>query len=85
MAQKKLAQPKVINFLENNIAKYLKEIKKVSVHNGDFLPEIKSKTDPSKFKQRSERTAPPSNNNYSNGGTRSSKRKRKKIKIVMVE
>ncbi|ADO77108.1 PolC-type DNA polymerase III [Halanaerobium praevalens] len=80
MAQKKLAQPKVINFLENNIAKYLKEIKKVSVHNGDFLPEIKSKTDPSKFKQRSERTAPPSNNNYSNGGTRSSKRKRKKNK-----
>ncbi|MGM0549015.1 MAG: PolC-type DNA polymerase III [Bacillota bacterium] len=80
MAQKKLDQPKVINFLENNIAKYLKEIKKVSVHNGDFLPEIKSKTDPSKFKQRSERTAPPSNNNYSNGGTRSSKRKRKKNK-----
>lgn len=80
MAQKKLAQPKVISFLENNIAKYLKEIKKVSVHNGDFLPEIESKTDPSKFKQRSERTAPPSNNNYANGGSRSSKRRTQKNK-----
>jgi DNA polymerase-3 subunit alpha (Gram-positive type) len=79
MAQKKLAQPKVISFLENNIGKYLKQIKKISVHNGDFLPEIEDKADPSKFKQRSERKAPPSQN-YSNGGGSSSKRTRKKSK-----
>ncbi|MFW5885402.1 MAG: PolC-type DNA polymerase III [Halanaerobium sp.] len=80
MAQKKLAQPKVINFLENKIGQYLSKIKKVSVHNGDFLPEIEEKTDPNKFKQRSERTAPPSQN-YSQGGSgssRSSKRKKNK-------
>jgi len=74
MAQKKLGQPKVINFLENNIGKYLKEIKKVSVHNGDFLPEIKENSDPNKFKQRSERTAPLSQN-YSNGKSNSSQNK----------
>ncbi len=77
MAQKKLAQPKVINFLENNIGKYLSQIKKVTIHNGDFLPEIEQKSDPSKFKQRSERKAPPSQN-YSNGGGHSSKKRRKK-------
>ncbi len=79
MAQKKLAQPKVISFLENNIGSYLKQIKRISVHNGDFLPEIEEKADPSKFKQRSERKAPPSQN-YSGGGSRSSKRKSKKSK-----
>jgi DNA polymerase-3 subunit alpha (Gram-positive type) len=79
MAQKTLSQPKVIDFLKNNIGKYLKQIKKLSVHNGDFLPEIEEKSDPSKFKQRSERAAPPSQN-YSNGGSRSSKKKRTKSK-----
>ncbi|PUU95298.1 PolC-type DNA polymerase III [Halanaerobium sp.] len=83
MAQKKLAQPKVISFLENNISKYLSGIEKVSVHNGDFLPEIEEKADPTKFKQRSERTAPPSQN-YSKGGSqgrsRSTKRKSSKNK-----
>lgn len=77
MAQKKLAQPKVINFLENNIGKYLNQIEKVSIHNGNFLPEIEQKSDPSKFKQRSERTAPPSQNN-SKGRSRSSSSRSKK-------
>src|SRR6056297_855209 len=79
MAQKKLAQPKVINFLENNIGKYLSQIKNVTIHNGDFLPEIEQKSDPSKFKQRSERTAPPSQNK-SNGGSSSSNNRSKKKK-----
>ena len=79
MAQKKLAQPKVINFLENNIGKYLSQIEKVTIHNGDFLPEIEQKSDPSKFKQRSERTAPPSQNK-SNGGSSSSNNRSKKKK-----
>mgnify|MGYP000597844246 CR=1 FL=1 len=83
MAQKKLAQPKVISFLENNIGRHLTQIKKITVHNGDFLPEIEEKTDPNKFKQRSERTAPPSQN-YSNGSSKgssnSSKRKNRKNK-----
>ncbi|SIQ09176.1 PolC-type DNA polymerase III [Halanaerobium kushneri] len=81
MAQKKLAQPKVIAFLENNLSRYLDEIKKVSVHNGDFLPEIEEKSDPAKFKQRSERTAPPAQNysqgRSSGGGSSHSGRKRK--------
>ncbi|MFP4020235.1 MAG: exonuclease domain-containing protein, partial [Halanaerobium sp.] len=79
MAQKKLAQPKVISFLENNIGRYLTKIKKISVHNGDFLPEIEEETDPNKFKQRSERTAPPSQN-YSKGSSNSKKRKVRKNK-----
>ena len=79
MAQKKLAQQKVINFLENNIGKYLNGIKKVSIHNGDFLAEIEQNSDPSKFKKRSERTAPPSQNN-SKGSSYSSKNKKKNNK-----
>ncbi|MGM0499379.1 MAG: PolC-type DNA polymerase III [Bacillota bacterium] len=79
MAQKKLAQPKVINFLENNIGNYLSQIKKITIHNGDFLPEIEQKSDPAKFKQRSERKAPPSQNN-SKGGSRSSGSRSKKNK-----
>ncbi|MFP4371989.1 MAG: PolC-type DNA polymerase III [Halanaerobium sp.] len=79
MAQKKLAQPKVISFLENNIGRYLTKITKISVHNGDFLPEIEEETDPNKFKQRSERTAPPSQN-YSKGSSNSKKRKVRKNK-----
>src|SRR6056297_1770011 len=83
MAQKKLAQPKVISFLENNIGRHLTQIKKITVHNGDFLPEIEEKTDPNKFKQRSERTAPPSQNyskGSSKGSSNSSKRKNRKNK-----
>ncbi|RCW51570.1 MULTISPECIES: PolC-type DNA polymerase III [unclassified Halanaerobium] len=44
VAKKALAQKKVIVFLEKNINKYLPQIKKVTVHNGDFLDDIKEKT-----------------------------------------
>jgi DNA polymerase-3 subunit alpha (Gram-positive type) len=42
VAKKKLSQEKVINFLERKIGSYLSSIKKVSIHNGDFLADIES-------------------------------------------
>jgi len=44
VAKKALSQKKVIVFLERSINKYLPQIKKVTVHNGDFLKDIKEKT-----------------------------------------
>ncbi|MGM0602843.1 MAG: PolC-type DNA polymerase III [Bacillota bacterium] len=43
VAKKALSQKKVIIFLEKNINKYLPQIKKVTVHNGDFLENIEEK------------------------------------------
>lgn len=67
MAKKELSQPKVIKFLENNINKYLPAIKKVAVHNGDFLAEIEENSNlvAEKIQNRQQtvqREAPPAHN-----------------------
>ncbi len=73
VAKKKLSQKKVINFLERKISSYLASIKKVTIHNGDFLADIESTENivAEKIKNK---------NNNANNSIDSSKKNNKRMK-----
>ncbi len=81
VAKKKLSQKKVINFLERKVNSYLDEIKTVSIHNGDFLPDIEGSEDivAEKIKNRKQSDSQKTKNTPKSGSSRNrNSRKRRK-------